>query len=66
LYKQRQQIENTTSDLSETTNKVANSVIEYQQTNTMILDKNIDTSNKYRINIIQLITNNTIELQELC
>ena len=58
LDQQRQQIENTTSNLSETTNKVTNSVNEYQQTNRAILDKSIDTSNKYQqetINSIQSI-----------
>ena len=67
LDQQRQQIENTTSNLSDTTNKVNNSVNEYQQTNRAILDKSIDTSNKYHqetINTIQSITNNTIELQK--
>jgi hypothetical protein len=67
LDQQRQQIENTTSTLSETTNKVTNSVNEYQQTNRAILDKSIDTSNKYQqetINLVQSITNNTIELQK--
>ena len=64
---QRQQIANTTSNISDTTNKVTNSVNEYQQTNKAILDKSIDTSNKYQqetINTIQSITNNTIELQK--
>src|ERR687897_2114266 len=67
LDQQRQQIANTTSNLSETTNEVTNSVNEYQQTNRAILDKSIDTSNKYQqesINTIQSITNNTIELQK--
>ena len=67
LDQQRQQIANTTSNISDTTNKVTNSVHEYQQTNKSILDKSIDTSNKYQqetINTIQSITNNTIELQK--
>jgi hypothetical protein len=67
LDQQRQQIANTTSNISDTTNKVANNVNEYQQTNRAILDKSIDTSNKYQqesINTIQSITNNTIELQK--
>jgi len=67
LDQQRQQIANTTSNISDTTNKVANSLNEYQQTNKGILDKSIDTSNKYQqetINTIQSITNNTIELQK--
>ena len=67
LDQQRQQIENTTSTISDTTNKVTNNVNQYQQTNREILNKNIDLSNKYQqesINIIQSISNNTIELQK--
>ena len=67
LDQQRHQIANTTSNISDTTNKVTNSVNEYQQTNKAILDKSIDTSNKYQqetIDTIQSITNNTIELQK--
>ena len=67
LDQQRQQIENTTSNLSDTTNQVTNNVNEYQLTNKAILDKSIDTSNKYQqetIDTIQSITNNTIELQK--
>ena len=67
LDQQKQQIANTTSNISDTTNKVTNSVNEYQQTNKAILDKSIDTSNKYQqetIDTIQSITNNTIELQK--
>src|SRR5215204_3303840 len=67
LDQQRQQIANTTSNISDTTNKVTNSVNEYQQINRAILNKSIDTSNKYNqetINTIQSITNNTIELQK--
>jgi hypothetical protein len=67
LDHQRQQIANTTSNISDTTNKITNSVNEYQQTNRAILDKSIDVSNKYQqesINTIQSITNNTIELQK--
>ena len=67
LDQQRQQIENTTSNISDTTNKVTNSVNEYQQTNKAILDKSIDTTNKYQqetFNTIQSITNNTIEFQK--
>ena len=67
LDQQKQQIANTASNISDTTNKVTNSVNEYQQMNKAILDKSIDTSNKYQqetIDTIQLITNNTIELQK--
>ena len=67
LDQQRQQIANTTSNISDTTNKITNSVNDFQQTNRAIIDKSIDTSNKYQqesINTIQSITNNTIELQK--
>ncbi len=58
---------NVSSNIADTTNKVTNSVNEYQQTNKAILDKTIDTLNKYQhetINSIQSIPNNTIELQK--
>jgi hypothetical protein len=67
LDHQRQQIENTTSTISDTTNNVTNNVNEYQQMNKAILDKSINTSNKYQQetnNTIQSISNNTIELQK--
>jgi hypothetical protein len=67
LDQQRQQIENTTSNLSDTTNNVTNNVNEYQQTNKAILDKSIDTSNKYQQetnNTIQSIYNTYVELQK--
>ena len=67
LDQRRQHIANTTSNISDTTNKVTNSVNEYQQTNRAILDKSIETSNKYQqetIDTIQSITNNTIEFQK--
>jgi hypothetical protein len=67
LDQQRQQIENTTYTISDTTNKVTNNVNEYQQTNRAILDKSNDASNKYQqetIKTIQSISNNTIELQK--
>src|SRR5215207_8543746 len=67
LDQQRQQIENTVSNISDTSNKVTNSVNDYQQTNRAILDKSIDTSNTYQqetIKTIQSISNNTIELQK--
>jgi sugar-specific transcriptional regulator TrmB len=62
LDNQRQQLANTTSTISESTN----SINEYQKTNKAILEKSIDISNKYQqttINIIQSISNNYIELQ---
>ena len=67
MDQQRQQIENTTYTILDTTNQVTNSVNEYQQTNRAILDKSIDSSNKYQqgtINLVQSITNNTIKLQK--
>jgi hypothetical protein len=67
LDNQRQQLENTTtSTISETTNKFNNNINEYQKTNKAILEKSIDTSNKYQqesINTIQSISDNYIELQ---
>jgi hypothetical protein len=67
LDNQRQQLENTTtSTISETTNKFNNNINEYQETNKAILEKSIDTSNKYQqesINTIQSISDNYIELQ---
>jgi ABC-type transporter Mla subunit MlaD len=67
LDQQRQQIENTASNISDTSNKVTNSVNDYQQTNRAILDKSIDASNTYQqetIKTIQSISNNTLELQK--
>ena len=56
LDNQRQQIENTTSTVSETTNKINNDNInEYQTANKAILDKRIDTSNKYQQETINTI-----------
>ncbi len=62
LDNQRQQLENTTSTISETTNNIN----EYQKTNKAIIEKSIDTSNTYQqetINTIQTIANNYVELQ---
>ena len=62
LDNQRHQLENTTSTISESTNNIN----EYQKTNKAILEKSIDTSNKYQqetINTIQSISNNYVELQ---
>jgi hypothetical protein len=59
------------SNLSNTTNKVTSSINEYQQTNKAILDKSIDTTNKYQqqqqketINTTQALSNNYIDLQQ--
>jgi len=67
LDQQRQQIENTTSNISSTTNKVNDNFNKYQRTNNEIIEKGIDTTNKYQqetINTIQSISNNSIELQK--
>ena len=68
LDNQRQQLENTTSNtISESiTNKINDNINEYQTANKAILDKSIDTTNRYQqesINTIQSISNNYIELQ---
>jgi hypothetical protein len=66
LNNQRQQLENTTSTISESTNKINDNINEYQRINKEIFEKNIDTSNKYQqetINTIQAISNNYVELQ---
>ena len=66
LDNQRQQLANTTSTISETTNSINNNINEYQKTNKAILEKSIATSNKYQqetINTMQSISNNYVELQ---
>ena len=66
LDNQRQQLKNTTSTISESTNKVNDNINEYQRTNKANLEKSIDTANKYQqetINTIQTIANNYVELQ---
>jgi uncharacterized protein YlaN (UPF0358 family) len=64
---QKQQLENTTtSTISNTANKDNNSFNEYQKINHEIIEKSIDTTNRYQqktINTIQSISNNYIELQ---
>jgi hypothetical protein len=58
---------NTTSNLSNTTNRINDNFNVYQKTNNEILEKGIDTTNKYQqetINTIQSISNNSIELQK--
>ena len=68
LDNQRQQLENTTSTFSETTNKINNNINQYQETNRAILDKNIDRANRHQqetINTIQSISNNYVELQRI-
>ena len=64
--KQKQHIDNTISNISETTNKFNDNINEYQRSNNQILDKSIDFSNKYQqqtSNAIQTISNNYVELQ---
>ncbi|HET9806958.1 MAG TPA: hypothetical protein VFP49_08630 [Nitrososphaeraceae archaeon] len=66
LYNQRQQLENTISTISESTNKINDNINEYQKTNKAILEKSVEISNKYQqqaVNTIQSISNNYIELQ---
>ncbi len=63
---QKQQIDNTISNISETTNRFDHNINEYQRSNNEILDKSIDISNKYQqetINTMQSISNNYVELQ---
>ena len=67
LEQQSQQVKNTTSTISEATNKINDNINQYQETNRTILDKNIDTANKYQqetINTTQSILNNYVELQK--
>ena len=67
LDQQRQQIGNTTSNISSTINKVNDNFNEYQRTNNEIIEKGSDTTNKYQqetSNTIQSISNNTIGLQK--
>ncbi|MGE5635262.1 MAG: hypothetical protein ACM3VV_08510 [Deltaproteobacteria bacterium] len=66
LDNQKQQLENTTATISESTNKINDDINEYQRTNKEILEKSINTANKYQqqaINTIQTIANNYVELQ---
>ena len=66
LYHQRQEIENSSSHLSDTTKKVMNTMNEYQKTNNEILKKSIDTSSKYQqqtINRVQTMLSEYMELQ---
>ena len=64
---QRQQLENTTNNISESIKKISNNINEYQQANKEILNKSIDIANKYQqntVNTIQSIYNNYVELQK--
>jgi hypothetical protein len=67
LDNQRQQLANTTSTISETTNKINNNINEYQRTNRAILEKSIELADKYQqqiINTIKAISNNYVEAQK--
>ena len=68
LDNQRQQLANTTSTISETTNSIDNNNInEYQRTNREILEKTIELADKYQqqiINTIKAISNNYVEAQK--
>jgi hypothetical protein len=67
LDNQRQQLENTTSTISETTNRLNEKVNEYQRSNKEIVEKSINTANRYQqetINTIQSMSNNYVELQK--
>ena len=67
LEQQNQQVKNTTSTISETTNKNNDNINQFQETNRTILDKNISTTNRYQhetINTMQSILNNYVELQK--
>ena len=64
---QRQQLENTTSTISETTNNINENIKEYQRTNNKILEKSFELADKYQqqiINTIKTISNNYAEAQK--
>lgn len=67
LDNQRQELSNTTSTISETTNIINNNINEYQIINREILEKSIDLADKYQqqiINTIKAISNNFVEAQK--
>ena len=69
LDNQRQQLANTTSTISETTNSVNNNnnITDYQRTNREILEKSIELADIYQqqiINTIKAISNNYVEAQK--
>ena len=67
LEQQRQQYNDTASNLSQTTDKINESVNRFQDDNRRIFEKNVDTFRKSQEQInrtIQEITNNSIELQK--
>ena len=64
---QRQQLENTTSTISETTNNINENINEYQRTNNKIFEKSFELADKYQqqiINTIKAISNNYVEAQK--
>ena len=64
---QGQQLENTTSTISETTNNINQNIKEYQRTNNKILEKSFELADKYQqqiINTIKAISNNYAEAQK--
>jgi hypothetical protein len=64
---QRQQLENTVSNISNITNRSNENINDYQQTNKAIFEKSIDTANRYgqeTINTVQSVLNNYVELQK--
>ncbi|HJU59210.1 MAG TPA: hypothetical protein VJ583_05640 [Nitrososphaeraceae archaeon] len=64
---QKQQLENTTtSTISNIANEYNDTFNEYQKINHEIIDKSLDTTNRYQqraINTMQTIANNYVELQ---
>ena len=67
LDNQRQELSNTKSTISETTNIINNNINEYQIINREILEKSIDLVDKYQqqiINTIKAISNNFVEAQK--
>src|SRR5215208_6483167 len=67
LDHQRQQLANTTSTISETTNSTNNNINEYQRTNRAILETSIELADKYQqqiINTMKAISNNYVEAQK--
>ena len=67
LDDQRQQLANTTSTISETTNNTNENINEYQRTNKAVLEKSIELADRYQqqiINTIKAISNNYVEAQK--
>jgi len=67
LDNQRQQLANTTSTISETTNNTNENINGYQRTNQAVLEKSIELADKYQqqiINTIKAISNNYVEAQK--